>query len=153
MSLLLIDLQDHFIDKLIKSSYDRLICRTLEEIERAKANDEYIFIINYSGYGPLTKVIAKALRGYKKRHTIEKQHDDGSNPLVEYLKNKKIKIEKSPKVGGVNTTCCVGSTVFSLRKKHGFDPMLIWGAVDDIWDNRNEQRFFIKLKNFKCKWK
>lgn len=152
MILLVIDLQSMFVESIpCPIRRENVINRAIHEIQDARAAGETIIVLNYCDHGDTHPHIAAALQGYENHITIWKDSDDGSHMVDNYLQEVS---ERGAyiKVTGVNVMYCVGDTVKGLiRRKH--KPLLLWGAVEDAWATRQEQREWIQNENLFCRWK
>lgn len=113
MALIVIDMQYAFQ----AARNTRTIRNVVLAIGKAIAADIPIFFLEYNGYTGTTRQVAQAAKGYEQLHVIIKQHDDGSEELMEYLEEKDMHISCF-QVCGVNSCCCVARTVNSLVNDH-----------------------------------
>jgi nicotinamidase-related amidase len=118
-SLILIDMQKFFAAA--NSRRVQKGCR--EAIQQAIVDKAPIILVEYQGYlykrtvKALTNVINKA--NYKYKFVVTKDDDDGADEVYQLLIDYKLPHRKI-KVCGVNTDCCVYSTVLGLIKRHKF---------------------------------
>lgn len=122
--LVVIDMQTKFP----ASRHKRALLNCAREITRAKRAHQRILFVEYADQGPtrqdLTDLVIcpcdsiSCRQGYDRFGIVKKYGDDGSNAILEYLKEFKRDTGKlSLTVCGVNTDCCIKWTVLGLAQK------------------------------------
>lgn len=110
--LVIVDMQWQFNSSRNKST--KKACQ--REILDAMSNNIAIVFLEYDGQGPTLPSLKKLVVDYPFAFFRTKRHDDGSRVVCEVLKEQKMTPKKII-VCGVNTDCCVRSTVWGLAKK------------------------------------
>jgi nicotinamidase-related amidase len=85
----------------------------IAEIKKAKANNEFIFIVEYDGFSPTYGQILHAVKGYRKSAYIVKWANDGSAQIMEAARRLRVSLSRV-KMCGVNLSYCVYETAFGL---------------------------------------
>lgn len=117
----------------------------LEIIAKAQKRESDIVLVEFNlddrdHYTETEKVthrkITKQLQGYRKKHLVRKDYNDGSLEVAEYLINNGIQ-HKIVQVCGVNTGACVKETVWGLWGRESIQQieLLIRGCADNYWSN------------------
>jgi len=113
-TLIIVDMQACF-----SASTKKTVQRNCQiEIRKAIKNNANIVFLEFEGYGPtlssLTDIVADA--NYSKNYRAIKPINDGSESVLSLLRKKKLP-RTNFRVCGVNTDCCVYSTVEGLDVK------------------------------------
>lgn len=111
MTLIVIDMQPAFGN----SNNKRLLRNCAKEIENAIAAKNAVILVEYLGWGSTHQYLFEMLLGYSRFQLIKKYEDDGSDEIIDCIKNNKL---KAPfRICGVNLDWCVKQTTISLAKK------------------------------------
>lgn len=111
-TLVVVDMQSAFHAALKPSAIVGVTC----EILAAKKLNRPVMLVEYAKCGPTLEPLAELLRGYPKKLRVTKPGDDGSRQVIRALQENKWP-SKYLRVCGVNTDCCVWSTVEGLLEK------------------------------------
>jgi hypothetical protein len=82
----------------------------------AKRRNANIIVLEYQGSGPTIPSIKNIIGNYSKVWYKTKYSDDGSDQVMEVITTKGL--SRKIRLVGVNTDCCVYSTVSSLALRH-----------------------------------
>lgn len=108
-SLIVIDMQEDFF-----VTPDLEVTKNVQrEVRDAVEAGADIIYVEYSYCGPTLPVITAMSDGYNKNFYVTKSDDNGSKEIYERVKEYKL-YDNYFKVTGVNTDCCVRSTVLGL---------------------------------------
>jgi nicotinamidase-related amidase len=139
------------------SETPEVIAACIREIKRAKKRKALILLVEYAsryysdnGMSDTQDEILDVLEGYPHCITVSKKIDDGSAQIMKVLK--RVGIPKRFKVCGVNTDCCVRSTVNGLTAKlpEGTQITLIADACNSScspFDEQYDEYQFGKYRN------
>ena len=108
-TLVVIDMQPEF--KAAKNP--NTVISVTAEIMKAMINHHAIVIVEYEGSGSSHKAFYDLLKDYPFVSRLTKKCDDGSGEIVTRLKRRGFPVNQI-RVCGVNTDCCVASTVYGL---------------------------------------
>jgi hypothetical protein len=136
--LLVIDVQP------IYPSSEEVLDEVIREVRKAKANKEWIMILEY-GMGRTYYRITRELQGYRKKLYARKYRNDGGREvftaITKYSNNLGSKnvgrIEKI-RVCGVNLSACVVATVYSIKMFSQVEVIKRACADPTEWKSRNE---------------
>jgi nicotinamidase-related amidase len=123
-TLIVVDMQETFR----ASTRDRVRKNCLREIEKAVKDDAHIIFLEYQHSGATLPELTKNL--HTKCYFKTKSEDDGSSEVEGLVHLKKL--PKHFKVCGVNTDCCVRSTVQGLTARF---PMATIDVIGDACDS------------------
>jgi nicotinamidase-related amidase len=116
-SLVIIDMQESFVDyacdKKVSGVYLRKIESICRAIRTAKKHGWTIVVVEYEGYGYTIDPIVEAIGKYRKVRVVTKCIDDGSDELEPLLK--RLKIQRVVYTG-CNSDACVLATVKEMVK-------------------------------------
>jgi hypothetical protein len=101
----------------IASRDSTLIEKVIEEIKISMKKGEYIIIVDYKNCGETNQDILNNVIGYQFVRYVTKAQDDGSEEIVETMKNFTLTSKETIKVCGVNTWACVLRTFEGLAEK------------------------------------
>ena len=110
-ALLIIDLQDEFIDMKL-DSYQMFIAQVVTCIKQYKKLKKPILLVDYYDSGETVPEITKAIGTYERCYPILKDDEDGSWQIAHVVE--KLKLNKLH-ISGVNGCACVLETVQGLR--------------------------------------
>jgi len=118
-ALMIVDMQDPFMNAISKQELKREIPHYLELIEYAKKENMPVFVLEYSWTGPTTEVIKEKLRELEDVTYLIKESNSGfrTTDLEERLKEKGI---KNIIMSGAYASACVIETSFDAIDK-GFN--------------------------------
>lgn len=125
----------------------RVTKNCLREINQAMKDKAFVIFLEYYGSGPTIKTLSDAVKTYSKAHFSTKHDDDGSDNVDVFIRKYKMK-HNLIKVCGVNTDCCVRSTVEGLSclyKRATID--VIADACDSDWNHSNGITMLKKIPN------
>ena len=111
-TLVIVDMQPSFT----ASTDPNTIIAITHEIIAAKQQKDAILIVEYQGSGRTHSGFDNILRGYPHKARIKKNDDDGSTEIIRAL-NRRNFPQKTLRVCGVNTDCCVLETIVGLLRK------------------------------------
>lgn len=147
-TLCVIDMQAQF-----HVSPDSAVAKNVSrEIRQAIADDAYILFVEYKDCGDtlpeLTDLVKYA--GHTKVHTVTKKSDNGSSEIVSAI-NQHLLNDRRLKVVGVNTDCCVYSTVVGLQPRlPGTKVEIVADACDSNWSPDSHRRGIDNLRKLGC---
>lgn len=112
LAVLLIDMQDSFLDEVSKEEENREIPCQLSVLDYCKDNNIPVFVLEYWRYGETTRVLREKVDSLPVKTYITKQYDDGffKTDLETRLKEQGI---ESLLLMGVNASGCVRRTAES----------------------------------------
>lgn len=88
-----------------------------KEIKEAVKNKQNILIVEFNHYGPTHHKLMRCIPdGYKKAHVIVKEHQDGSEKILEICRKHRLS-KNTFRVCGVYLSACVLETVRGLLKQ------------------------------------
>lgn len=141
--LIVIDMQDFFG----VSNNMRVTKNCKREIKESIVNNGHILFVEFSGCGDTLNILTDLCTGYKKVHYVSKWSDDGSSQIANELAAHKIPA-KNIRVIGINTDCCVQSTVTGL---HDIFPKskieVVADACASLWAQGTSRRVKLQQKN------
>lgn len=109
-SLLIVDMQKYF-----NAACDPLtISNCQEEIKKAIKNRAAIIFLEYAGCGKTAPELLNLIQKYDRVYVKTKKDDDGSFEAMSIINNYRL-AKSTIRVCGVNTDCCVLSTVVGLH--------------------------------------
>lgn len=111
-TLVVIDMQPHFT----AANDLKAIVGCAKQIIEAKHAGSNILFVEYSLCGPTHRELTKLVKSYSNATKITKNSDDGSIEVLRALKKKRW-TTKNIRVCGVNTECCVWSTIHGLLRR------------------------------------
>lgn len=112
-SLVIIDMQP---DTFQTSRDEDTILACIKAIEKAIEDDIPIFVVEYEGSGRTNQRLRCYLNGYEHTRYVVKNSDSGARVIIECMEQNDWDI-KTFRVCGVNTQCCVASTIRILVRK------------------------------------
>lgn len=111
-TLVVVDMQPYF-----SAANSRSVIKNCKrEIEAAMLKRAAIIIVEFNNCGPSVKSLLNLVDGYDRLHFAHKDTDDGSAEVEKIIKDEGL-AAKQLKVCGVNTDCCVQSTVRGLTAR------------------------------------
>jgi len=136
-SLLIIDMQEDFY-----VTSDLEVTKNVQrEVREAVAANADIIYVEYDCCGPTLPVITAMSDGYDKNFYVTKFDDDGSKQIYGRIKEYKLHADHF-KVTGVNTDCCVRSTVLGLCSRFPQAKIeVINDACASLWRNKKGDQF------------
>lgn len=127
--LVVIDVQDVFLNNLHnKEVYIDHVC---DVVEKAKAQERLVMLVQYQGEGPTNIRVRKALAGYPHRTTVYKKHNGGAVEILNRLERLQPGT-KSLTICGINLDCCVLETVQGLVWR-GYICRIVREATCNSW--------------------
>jgi len=146
-TLVLVDMQPYF--SAANSRRVRDNCK--REIEKAMERRAAIIFVEFNNCGPTVKSLIKMTDDYDRRFFAYKDMDDGSAEVAEVIHNNKL-ANKKLKVCGVNTDCCVRSTVQGLSSRlPKADIQVIGNACNTVGNHLYGLNAMKNLPNVKVK--
>lgn len=139
ISLIIIDMQPHTFET---SRDENTILACIRAIEKAIEDDIPIIVVEYEGCGRTNQRLRGYLDGYEHTRYVVKNSDSGAKIIIECIEQNDWDI-KTFRVCGVNTQCCVASTIRILVRK--FDKQIevikdgcntVPSAKDDCFDSK-----------------
>jgi nicotinamidase-related amidase len=130
-TLVVVDMQPEFD----AANVPDVIVGVTKQILEAKKKRWPIVIVEYlpkDDIGETHGGLLSLLKGYNKKARIGKVDDDGSLEIVRALRRRKF-TEKTLRVCGVNTDCCVAATVLGLLDRIEGEVEVVKDACE--WDN------------------
>lgn len=132
-TLVVVDMQSTFRAAL----RDRVRKNCLREIKQAVLDNVGIIFLEYYGQDPTLPELIEPTSSYKKALIETKRGDDGSEEAAKQMRSNKFDT-KTIKVVGVNTDCCVASTVRGLTGEFPNATIdVIADACDSDWNHIN----------------
>ncbi len=121
LAVLLIDMQDYFLEDISSEEKAREIPYQLDVLDYCKEKSIPVFVLEYKDSGPTIKVLKDKVDSLEKKTYITKSHDNGfiGTNLAEQLKEYSI---DTLLLMGVNATACVVDTAYGALKE-GFNIM------------------------------
>lgn len=108
-ALIIIDLQTgYYASKKTVSHIKNLI-------KQYKESNQYVLLVTFDGKGDVIPQIQEDLEGYPYQKTVVKKDDDGSQEIMAFFQEGAV-FPSELRVVGINTCCCVFSTVEGLSK-------------------------------------
>ncbi len=147
-TLCIIDMQQKFLNSLLLNDYDNIIDRISKDIKLAIKNNANIIFLEYECFGNTIKELLYLVRDYDKAYRRIKYDDDGSEELIDVLISNKINT-KNIKFCGINTDCCVYSTVsgFIHSMKNSYNYEVLVKSCNSSWDHKAGIKKLISLTN------
>jgi len=108
-TLVIVDMQPVFI----ASRNPETVIAVANEIMTAKMNNHAIIFLEYNLSGATYSGFQSLLKDYPHKSKIRKNGDDGSKEVIRALNRRNFPMQ-TLRVCGVNTDCCVYSTVYGL---------------------------------------
>jgi nicotinamidase-related amidase len=142
-SLLVVDMQKYFPP----ANGKRILANCKKEIITAMKNKAAIIFLEYIGCGPTKRELSALTRGYARVYFDIKDADDGSLEAAVLIRKHKLP-KANIRVVGVNTDCCVASTVEGLTQrlfKSKID--VVASACDSNWDHFSGLRHLSNMRN------
>lgn len=125
-ALLVIDMQP---DGFVTAKCEKTVNACCKEIKKAVEKDMPIIVLEYVNNGETHRKLRYYLDVHRKTRYIKKRNDDGSDEVIECLKDAGWSI-KTFIVCGVNTAGCVEDTITPLVKKYKKQIQLIRNACN-----------------------
>ena len=126
---------------------DTIIAVTNEIITARKNNDAVMFV-EYRGSGRTHTGFNSLIRGYEHKATIRKQKDDGSQEIINALRRRNFPTQ-TLRICGVNTDCCVWSTVWGLLNRMSYTKIEVVKNGCHCEDIYFDWRSFLKHPNLR----
>ena len=129
-TLVVVDMQPEFE----AANEPNVLVAVAREILEAKRNKWPIVVVEYRGGFNLAEThqgLRSLLKGYSKKARIGKDDDDGSMEVVRAIRRRKFN-EKTLRICGVNTDCCVAATVNGLLGRSQANLQIVKDACG--WD-------------------
>lgn len=111
-TLVVVDMQDEF-DAALNPS---VVIGVTKEILRAIKTNSPVLFLEYKNCGPTHRGLLDLVKGYPRKARITKAGDDGSLEAIKAVQRKEWPF-RHMRVCGVNTDCCVWSTVEGILKR------------------------------------
>jgi len=108
-TLVIVDMQPVFM----ASRNPETLIAVANEIITAKTNNHAVILVEYNSSGKTYSGFQALLKNYPHKSKITKKGDDGSKEVIRALNRRNFPMQ-TLRVCGVNTDCCVYSTVYGL---------------------------------------
>lgn len=146
-TLVVVDMQADFR----AANGERVVKNCQREINQAVQDGAGIIFLEYSGYEATKKELYDLVDGYARAWTAIKYHDDGSEEAASLIRTHKLD-KVNIKVCGVNTDCCVKSTVSGLTSRLPNPTInVIADACDSDWNHVHGLDVLMKMDNVSVK--
>lgn len=126
-AVILVDMQDFFLEKFEKEKVKDLILNQNKVLELCEVNKIPLFVLEYSGRGKTVSALQKSIKKVEDVSVVVKENNSGfrDTNLDELLKNKGV---KKIILMGINGSGCVQDTAIGALKR-GYKIMTSRGVI------------------------
>lgn len=131
------------------ASDPNVVASVAKEIIYTRIHCGSIIYLEFLGCGSTFQSLFDLTKGYKHRARVIKDSDDGSDEVIKCLKRRNF-FQNNLRICGVNTDCCVYSTVEGLLEKLPYSKIqIIKNACNSYGEDKIDWRGYIKHKNLR----